>query len=280
MKVNHQKFVIFLFGILFSLFFLACHPEKDILTIADLQINPDYFEDHPYAFPYKLYSFNSQEELDNFSETHLLDCSPEIDFSSQTLLLIWGKVGGKCVNIQSDLINNGGGNYVLNLKLTTDLYSWDNNWCYACVTNRKLRDEEIVSLNIQVESQETFSTWIPISVFDVDYGFCRTNYQPDTLYIIHNQQEKDAFFHQYPFPLPEIDFSTQTMFVTYGYGPGRVIRRAIRIREDMGNSYNLSISLLESIGLIEGDPWVTAFWTYKKIQETDSVCLTVNMLEI
>lgn len=280
MKVNHQKFVIFLCGILFSLFFLACHPEKDILTIADLQINPDYFEDHPSAFPYKLYFFNSQEELDNFSETHSLDCSPEIDFSSQTLLLVWGKVGGKCVNIQPELVNNGEGSYVLNLKLTTDLYSWDNDWSYACVTNRKLRDEEIVTLNVQVKSQEAFSSWIPISVFGVDYGFCRNHCQPDTLYRINSQQEMDSFFQQYPFPLPEIDFSTQTMFLTYGNAPGSVMQRAVRIRENMEGSYNLNINLLEILGLIEGDPWVTAFWTYKKIQDTDSVRLTVNMLEI
>ena len=90
----------------------------------------------------------------------------------------------------------------------------------------------------------------------------------------------DSFFQQYPFPLPEIDFSTQTMFLTYGNAPGSVMQRAVRIRENMEGSYNLNINLLEILGLIEGDPWVTAFWTYKKIQDTDSVRLTVNFVEI
>ncbi len=265
--------------VLVLVFLSACNPRQEELSIHSLQVNPEYFNDHPKAIPYELYFFNSQEELDLFSETHHLDCYPEIDFSRQTLLLVWGTVGGKCTEIQPKLISKGDGCYVLNLKLTTDLYSWDEDWSYACVTNRKLRDFEKISVNVEVESQDVFNSWIPISSFVVDYGFCRTNYQSDTVYVIRSRQEMVSFFQNYPFPLPEIDFSTQTLFLTYGYGPGRVMRRAVRIRKDMVDTYNLNISLLESTGFVEGDPWVAAFWTYKKIQENDSVRLTVNILE-
>ena len=279
MKNRPVDHAIILSVLVLSVLFTACEPKNKNLSVQTIQMNPEYFQDHPQAFPYKLYVFNSQEELDNFSENQTFECFPSVDFANQSLLLVWGKAGGKVVHIQPDFVHRGFGDYLLDLSLTTDLTdNSDYDWCYASVTNRKLQADERISFKLKIQNNDATNSFIPISIFPVDYGFCHENYQPDTLYVIHNAQEMNDFFNQYHYPLPEVDFSTQTLFLMYTYSIGHIVNRSTRIRENPTNCYDLNINIQETPSMIEGEFWVAAFWTYKNIQETDSVCLNVNRI--
>jgi hypothetical protein len=263
--------------LMFCVAFSACNPDKNNLSIFDVNIEYDNLQDYSKAELYKIFLFDSQKQLDAFCETHPVLCSPTVDFTQQCLLIVWGMTGGNCVGKNAKLVKNGDRDYILKLSITANLMdSTDHIWSYSCVTNRKPRIDETISLDILVQNQDETNGFIPISVFPVDYHYCNTHFRQDTLYRIYTQDDMNNFFQGYPYHLPKIDFSKQTLFLVYGQTFGQITGGAIRLRKHTDNLYDLGVRIIETPSLIGGDPWAAAFWTYHKIDETDSINLTIN----
>ena len=118
-----------------------------------------------------------------------------------------------------------------------------------------------------------------ITEFPIDGPFCIRQLTEDVLYRIHDQNDMDTFFESYEYPLPQLDFSKQSMFLLWGYSFGEVYNKEISFIKINDNAYQFDVDITEAQILPSGGPWIAAFYTNKKIEKSDSVFVSVNIHE-
>lgn len=118
-----------------------------------------------------------------------------------------------------------------------------------------------------------------ITEVPIDGPFCIEQLKEDVLYRIHDQNDMDTIFEGYKYPLPQLDFSNQSMFLVWGYSYGEVCNKEISFIKVNDDEYRLGIDITEAQILPSGGPWVAAFYTNKIIDKTDSVFVTINIHE-
>lgn len=118
-----------------------------------------------------------------------------------------------------------------------------------------------------------------ITEFSIDGPFCIRQLTEDVLYRIHDQNDMDTFFESYEYPLPQLDFSKQSMFLLWGYSFGEVYNKEISFIKVNDNAYQFDVDITEAQILPSGGPWIAAFYTNKKIEKSDSVFVSVNIHE-
>jgi hypothetical protein len=118
-----------------------------------------------------------------------------------------------------------------------------------------------------------------ITEVPIDGPFCIKYLKEDTLYRIHNQNDMDALFEGYNYPLPQLDFSERSMFLLWGYCYGEVYKKEVSFTKVHNNEYLLDIDITEAQILPSGGPWVAAFYTNKKIKESDSIFVSIKIHE-
>lgn len=114
----------------------------------------------------------------------------------------------------------------------------------------------------------------------IDGPFCIKYLKEDTLYRIHNQSDMDMLFEGYNYPLPLLDFSKQSMFLIWGYSYGEVFNKEVSFTKIHNGEYQLDIDITEAQILPSGGPWVTAFYTNKKIEESDSIIVSIKIHDV
>lgn len=80
-------------------------------------------------------------------------------------------------------------------------------------------------------------------------------------------------------PLPQLDFSKQSMFLFWGYSFGEVYNKEISFIKVNDNAYQFDVDITEAQILPSGGTWIAAFYTNKKIEKSDSVFVSVNIHE-
>lgn len=118
-----------------------------------------------------------------------------------------------------------------------------------------------------------------ITEVPIDGPFCIKNLKEDVLYRIHDQNDMDTLFEGYDYYLPQLDFSKQSMFLLWGYSYGEVYNKIVSFTKLQDSEYRLDIDITEAQILPSGGPWVTAFYTNKKIKRSDSIFVSLKIHE-
>ena len=129
----------------------SCRRESTV-SISEFYVDKQFCKEH--LIPEKLYRIDSQEEMKALFPDQSLYSLDFIDFTKQTVLLVYGVVPGNFIqNITWEKTRPN--EYVLQVMISVGVVAVANStWAVACITDSKLSDKDHVTLDLSISNPD------------------------------------------------------------------------------------------------------------------------------
>jgi hypothetical protein len=186
--------------------------------------------------------------------------SPEIDFSTKTLIAVWGGVTNGITDISKELLleNN---TYTLAIDITLDMTAVAPRWCVVLITDKINTQSVILKLNSHFGTEEDGQNGEPKEVPFKTYSLTETSCQWTKLYhdneviVINSNEALDQHITCTGNDYPAIDFSKSTLLLARGTANSSVVSVGCsRLQQISEQGYTVDVDLVLGMATVMS-PW-------------------------
>ena len=220
-------------------------------------VSPDHYYDWQNMDKETVYVVNSAAELEKYlsGENPL----PEIDFTDKSLLLMRGQSTNGIVSIENRLSARSA-TITLHTSISLNLTEVAEPWCVALLVN-KIPEAKTVTANVKY-TYVNYPREVTKEDISPEEYYEWKGTEPEKVYIVRSQEELQKYITGEN-PLPEIDFSKNTLLLARGTTPCGIIdvEKKVYGNEEDGNRM-LHIIVKMNAATVIGQ-WSSAVLTQK-----------------